>query len=288
LLLALLVVVIIALLLLPIRLPPALARWHALADALENLGHPVVFALLGICIVLSLRNSHPFPSWRPVVIAGVSALALGAATEYVQALVGRDGSWGDLFHDLLGCLGGVSWLIARECRLAGRHRPWRTALLSIAMLCALAALAPLAWTTFAYAARAREAPVFWRADSAPMQLFSHREAGRYPALVIHEPPADWRAYRTLVVEVVNGQPLALELNVRVHDRWHDDRYSDRFNMHRLIEPGVPTQIRVAMENIRAAPRTREMDMSWIRGVSVFVTAPATLANVQVRRLYFER
>lgn len=286
LLLALLVAVIIALLLVPIRIPAALARWHALADDLENLGHPVVFALLGIAIVRSIRPRHPFPALLPVLVAALSTLALGAATEYIQALVGRDGSWDDLLHDLLGCLGGVAWQVAAECRCDPGQRGARLALLSITLTSALVAAAPLGWTTLAYAVRAHEAPVFWRMDSAPLQRFTHREAGRYPALVIHEPPADWRGPGWLGVEVTNLRGTPLEVNVRVHDRWHDDKYSDRFNSRQLLQPGRPTLIQVPMGRIRTAPRTREMDMSWIRGVSVFVTAPDTLADLQVRRMYF--
>ncbi len=40
----------------------------------------------------------------PRTLAALSALALGAAVEVIQGLVGRDASWGDLLADGLGIL----------------------------------------------------------------------------------------------------------------------------------------------------------------------------------------
>jgi VanZ family protein len=288
LMLTLLVAAICALLLLPIPVPPALARWHALADELENLGHPAVFAALGIAILSSFRPQFAGISARRVFTALVAGLVLGSATEYVQTLVGRDGAWNDVAGDMLGCVCGIAWQLARESRGDFRRQRSRMTLLAVSAAAAMLAAAPLLWTTIAYTARARETPLFWRADSRPMQRFAHEQLGRYPGLVIQEPPADWRGYGTLVVEVANLRSTPVEINVRVHDRWHDKQYSDRYNMHQLVGPGSPTQIRISLERVRNAPRTREMDMSWIRGVGVFVTAPESMADVQVRRLYLER
>jgi len=288
LLLTLLVVAICALLLLPIRVPPALARWHALSDDLENFGHPLVFAVLGITVLRGLRHRFAWPSLKPAVLALAAGLLLGSTTEYVQTMVGRDGAWNDVLGDMVGCLSGVAGQLWLEFRRDPQRRRQGLAPLAVAAITAMIAIAPLGWTLVAYTARAHESPLFWRVDSTPMQRFAHWKSGRYPGLVIQEPPADWRGYRNLVIDVANQRTSGIELNVRVHDRWHDDSFSDRFNTHLVLAAGTSQSIRIPLERIRRAPRTREMDMSWIRGVGVFVTAPETLAGLQVRRLYFER
>ncbi len=65
----------------------------------------------------------------------------------------------------------------------------------------------------------------------------------------------------------------MTVNIRVHDRVHrrgSQPYSDRFNLNTNLEPGREV-IRISMDTIRRAPDSREMNMTEIDGLVVFVT-----------------
>ena len=52
----------------------------------------------------------------------------------------------------------------------------------------------------------------------------------------------------------------LDLNIRVHDREHNDAYTDRFNELFSLNAGAH-ELRISLSDLRNAPRGRKMDMS---------------------------
>jgi VanZ family protein len=282
----LLLILALGALLVPLPVPVSLAPWRALVQDLENFGHPLAFALLGAVTFIAARAAFPAPAWRAPLLAVLVGLLLGALTEWLQTLIGRDGSWEDIWGDMLGCVAAVSWMAARPA--GGLRRPLPAlALRALSIALAVTAIAPLCWTAAAYVARAQEAPTFWRHDSPLLQRFSHVQQGRFPALVVHEPPGDWSGFRTLVVEVTNPQLRPVEMGLRVHDRDHDETYADRFNALLRLSPGL-VKIRIPLDRVRLGPRGRQMQMQRIRGVAVFVASPESLENLRPERMYLER
>jgi VanZ family protein len=282
----LLLILALGALLVPLPVPVSVAPWRALVQDLENFGHPLTFALLGAVTFGAARAAFPAPAWRAPLLAVLVGLLLGAMTEWLQTLIGRDGSWEDIWGDMLGCVASVAWLAARSAD-GLRSRLPALAMRALSIALAVIAIAPLCWTLAAYATRAQQAPVFWRHDSRLLQRFSHVQQGRFPALVVQEPPADWSGFRALVIEVVNPQSRPVEMALRVHDREHDETYADRFNAVLRLSPG-PLKIRVPLDRVRQGPRGRQMDMQRIRGVAIFVASPELLENLRPQRMYLEQ
>lgn len=275
------VAAVLVLLLAPLPFEPATQRWPAMAYEIENLGHPVVFALLAHAGFRLLRARQPAPARTPYLVVLLGAAVLGLATEAAQRLVGRDSSWIDLGNDVLGA-GFVLLLNARrEFRLP------RVAGIA-ATIVALLATGPFLWTAAACVMRAAQAPVLWRPDAVLMQRFSHWQQGAYPGLVIDEPLADWSGHGALVVELRNLREVALPVTLRVHDRQHNLAHEDRYNQTFALPALGAQSIRVPLERIRRAPNGRLMDMTAIRGIIVFQSAANEPPRFRVEEIRLKR
>jgi hypothetical protein len=269
------------LLLAPLPFDPASQRWPALLHEAENLGHPIAFALLAHAGFRMLRARQPLPAPAPWLTVLLCAAAFGLATEAIQRLVGRDSSWLDFGNDVLGAGFGLLLHARRE------HRFSRVASIAAAVV-VLLATGPFLWTVAAYGFRAARAPVLWRPDAALIQRFSHWQGGTYPGLVIEEPLADWSGYGALVVELRNLRDVASPVTILVHDRLHDLAYEDRYNQVFEMPAHGSQVLRIPLEKVRVAPRSRTMDMTAISSLLVFQTAANEPPRFQVNEIRLER
>lgn len=261
------------LLLLPLPIEAAEQRWPALTQAVQNFGHPLLFAWLAHLVFVALRQRMPPPSITPYVLVLAGAVVFGAATELAQTFTARTVSMDDLVNDTLGA--GFA-LLVHAC--SGQQRDaWRRHFFAAAAaLTAIALIAPLALVSAAYVERALRAPVLWEDGSILSGRFSYWQTGWYTGLVINEPTPDWTAWHVLEVDLENTDVTPLPVVVRVDDRrrghWFRDRYNGRF----VIEPGARDTLRIPLDEIRHAPEGRTMEMDGIRGVAVFtITRGAT-------------
>jgi hypothetical protein len=90
-----------------------------------------------------------------------------------------------------------------------------------------------------------------------------------PGVAVVEPSPDWRGYRSLKFDIVNPESSPLRLILRIHDRWHDQEPSDRFNRGYVIEARTRGTIEVALTDIASSPRTRKLDLANVAGVGLF-------------------
>jgi hypothetical protein len=272
--------------------------WNELFDA----GHAPLFGLLALIALRLLLAFRPemSPRGRWGSAFGLT-MALAVVTELVQTFqANREPSFEDLARDLAGVAAfllvaagvprlasGVSWATTRRRRLA-------------AIAVAVVLLAVSGWqvavTCAALAQRRAAMPTLFRFDGAwwerhfirpgasrltpgarppcPRDGYSEPLArldlqpGLYPGISIDEPYPDWRGYRRLVFTVVSDLDEPVRITIRVHDSRHDQRYEDRFNRTLTIAPGV-NRFAIRLDDIRAAPDRREMDMGRIRGVVLF-------------------
>jgi VanZ family protein len=272
---------VIALLLLPLPIPSAIQHWPALLDALENLGHPLVFGLLAYLNLRYLRDHYPARPYLPYVLVSLAAAALGLATEVAQRYVGRDAEWLDVVNDVLGaCF--VMLLSAR------REHPGSRLPTLAAVAVALTATGPLLWTVAAYGYRAAQAPLLWRLDSVLLQRFSNVQVGAFPGLVIGEPLPDWSDYRMLIIAVRNLRAVPVAVVVRVHDQAHNQNHDDRFNQSFELAANMRKTLRIPLEQVHFAPHGRQMDLSAIRGIIVFQTTPAVQPSFSVSEIRLEK
>jgi len=266
-----------------------------LASALLDAGHVPLYALLAILLLRLLRVAPGLVGRGPVlhyVLAFLGVVFFGLLTEFVQIFVQRDAEVLDLGRDLLG--GGAALLV----NLAFERRAQRL-LASFLILLAIGllgtGLAELGLIARDYLARDRAFPVLCEFDDAWEGRFVRvldgelacveppsgweveglvgrvkLEVAQFPGLLIREPVADWTAYQSLRLQIRTDEPL--ELVLRVHDAWHNETFTDRFNRKIPFAAGL-SEIRIGLDEISEAPRGRSMDMSRIAGLALFAESP---------------
>jgi hypothetical protein len=191
-------------------------------------------------------------------------------------------------------------LFDRRSRLA--RGTWLVALV-VALACVTFYVTPLVRMGVAYAHRNGQFPVladfrspvepFWtvgygtnrvrKGDALEVEFVG----GPWPGVSLHEPVADWSAYRTLLIDVENPDAEKLELTVRVHDRGHFQIYSDRFNRHFELAAGERRMLRIDLEDVARAPKGRRMDMRQISNIALFRDTPGGARRMRIYTLRLE-
>jgi hypothetical protein len=272
--------------------------------ALQKLGHPGVFGIiaLGVLVLVRQRPTPPHGPWLDYLVAFLIAVAIGGATEIGQIFAHRDPSLRDVGLDARGaaCMLALAAGFDLRCR-PGRHAGrWRTLYLAAAALLGAIILTPLAWTVGGYVVRGVRFPALFVPATRLDLLFVSGSAGRleripvpatfarspgdlalrvplvtrpYAGVILDEPSPDWTGYRTLLVEVTNPGRTDLEFNVRVHDRAHNNTFEDRFNAEIVIPAGQRQTLQFPLEAIRAAPHGRPLDLRHVAGLGLFRSGP---------------
>jgi len=281
-------------------LPPA--HGGLLKKALFDAGHVPLFGLFALILLAAFRRMEEDARFRPYALAFAGVVLMGAVSEYAQRRTGRDAEPMDFLHDLLG---GAACLLAaraldRRSPLVG---PRRIAALGFAVALLGLSSWPLASLLNGFRQRDHAFPMLfdfeqpWErrflstrdaeieiVDAAAVGTAGHAlqirfGTSEYPTLILKEPVADWRSYQELVFEVFCEEPT--RLNIRVDDATHNGSYGDRFNRPIALEGGH-TRIEIALQDIRAAPTGRSMDLERIRSVALFCQGPRSLVVDQLR------
>lgn len=279
LLLAIFLLLAAALLFVPLPIPPTAA-----GRTIENAGHTPLFMLLTLGVILILRKDFRVQGGRLYALAGLIGVAGGVVTEAIQKPLRRDASWEDVIADALGVLLALA-LFALIDRRPALSRPVRILSLCVALFCMAIYLSPLVRMTRAYVHRAGQFPVladfrenietFWvvgygvNRQIVDGTLDVEFSADEFPGISFHEPAPDWRAYRTLVIEVENRDADSLMLVVRVNDYGRGRHFHDRFNRRFDLAGQERRTIRIPIEEIRNAPRGRLMNMAQITDITLF-------------------
>lgn len=269
--------------------PLAGGLWHR---TFFNSLHVLVFSFIALALFAATNVFTGKGFTHNAIIAGSTAIALGLVSEAAQIPGPRDASIEDIIADASGAIGGL--LIALASNSAA-FASWKARsgfyLAGTAIL--LAALIPLISVSAAYIERSHEYPVlvsfdsnfartFVRIQNATLTIVARPTASRkvgqvslhdgaWPGLIIHDIWPDWRNYSFLIIHLALAEEEPLDINIRVHDRWHklgDQPYSDRFNMTLAMQPGQH-RLRIPLEKIRSAPQERQMDLSKIDGIVLF-------------------
>jgi hypothetical protein len=294
------------------QLPGSTKLW----ETLQNSAHAPVFVALSL-IVLRFLSPETAPICgrrRHYVKTLLACLCIGTAIELVQALLGRDASVHDVVNDMAGAIIGI--LASAIGGPPERKHPAavKRVLGALALLGIAATMAPLAWSAAAYRNRQVRFPVlaefsssldlyFWQ-DSMPnfelrrlprewarvrneSALYVPLPNARWPGIELTEPVPNWSAYRSFCADVINSAPSALPLNLRVHDRAHNQKMSDRFNLSFDVAPASRKILCVPLTSVRNAPETRAMDMKHIAGVILFADASQAGKFFYLVRMWLE-
>ena len=272
-----------------------LSGHNLLTREIQNSLHTVVFAVFTYFALHLMHrrtgDSHT-SSANYLLVAGLCLLT-GIAAEAAQWLTGRGFGLLDIVRDMAGIALGAGFhaLGARTTqgsRLVPRKR-WRHALAAALCIILCTAMYPLASLSWHYLGRNAAFPVimdmqadwaaaFLRLDAARLTpapdtcgpAFSALQLLRahYPGIHIVDPSHDWRGYRYLSIELHSANPKPVNLSLRVHDRTHNNEYSDRFNRILTVAPGT-RRYRIALQDISNAPTGRRLDLGNIAGVILF-------------------
>ncbi|WP_303721855.1 CIA30 family protein [Malonomonas rubra] len=231
------------------------------------------------------------PLWRKVGEALLLSLLLGASTELLQSLIGREGSWLDLGNDLLGSLLVLTffgeWKAKLNKRLLWLLRGGLAFLVFWVVLpfVKVAADDLVAWQQFPLLS-GFETPLEasrWGGDCIRRLDRQHVYSGsnamqvelttnRYSGVWLRHFPADWRGYRAVQFHIYNPQKEPFRYYFRIHDQFHRDngqRYSDRFNATLVAQPGW-NEVEIPLQEVAQAPRGRQLDLSRVAGMILFV------------------
>jgi len=306
-------ILLVAVVLAPI---PGSTRW---IKALHDTAHGAIFGFVAILLLFAGRRDvrlGRMPPWTGYVLAFFTSALLGVATELAQIPVGRDATFSDAGRDVLGALAFLLLFAAFDPALQQGHAMLRRSVLVLLALPLLGVVVkPGIEAAAAYARRAAQFPVLadfsarfdgyfiqpnWSVLTlaSPAQEYARHDGeqalrvlfqpGPYPGVDFFEPAPDWSGYTTLALDVTNPHSSPLELLLRVHDTDHSKLFEDRFNKVLHVAPQTRATLRVALEEIRSAPRGRAMDMQRIADLLFFRTDSASaVEEIYVTRIWLE-
>jgi VanZ family protein len=253
-----------------------------------GLGHLFSF-MLWTYLYLQWRGQQPLRRLAGEVL--LLALLLGAGTELLQSMIGRSASWQDLANDLLGSLLALVFSPVFHARIS-RWLIWliRAPLLALVLWM----VSPFVKASIDDLVAWQQMPLLsgfetpleqgrWAGNSSRRLDHQHVFSGsaslrvelnttRYSGVSLKHFPADWSPYRQLRFRVFNPEADRFQFYFRIHDRQHEkngNRYSDRYNTSLVAQPGW-TELEIPLAKVAQAPRGRDMDLSKIAGMILFV------------------
>ena len=275
-----------------------------LEDSLQMSGHFGVFGILAFCAALAAPYLLPWSKdrrWAQYLCGLVVSIGVGALLEVGQLFIpGRYANLSDLTLDVAGAIAAICLLIAIH-QIGRQGIQWRV--LQIASGIAFFLLVILGTQPFVlcyidYQKRNAALPNLIDLNEGWSRRFAYIGEGagqligqlpngwtggedvvgvrfpkgtRYPGLGIKEPYPDWRAFKTFAFDVFAPIPGPLEF--RVNDVEHNNEFDDRFNRRLNLEQGFRT-IRIPIDQIRTGPKNRELDLSKIDRIQLFVYKPS--------------
>lgn len=269
---------------------------------LWDLGHILYFILLAFLLSRWSLISRMSLIWQWGIILFVTFL-IGLSIELMQYGTTRTPDTGDILRDLTGSL-----LALVFGPLGSKLQPatWRFSLRLFVMLLTLAQLWPLTKSLIDETIARYQFPLLSGFET-PFEIDRWEDGGRlsiesiasisdgkimklslttdkYSGAALKHFDGNWASARTLQISLYNPYTNSLQITCRIHDLQHSDgneEYEDRFNRSYLLMPGW-NQIEIDLNEVKESPSSRNMDMSRIRGVGLFVVSLPT-----ARTLYLD-
>ncbi|MEJ2602698.1 MAG: hypothetical protein P8172_05325 [Gammaproteobacteria bacterium] len=255
----------------------------------DSLHGPAFFLFSAIVFRLALPS---LGALRAALFAAAAVLLAAPAGETAQLLAGQKFSLHDIRQDLLGGACALLALVAHYGRREGRIDSRRArAITAGAWLLSFAVLAPVLWWTWVLAARAAAVPVIagfegaWEESLITAGERIEKPAGwpaaglyvlrvatparKYAGVRFLDPYPHWGGFTDLRFVAGTDDRETRRLAFRVHDVYHNQQYSDRFNRAFTIGP-EPREFCIPLDDIQQAPDNRQMDLDAIDGMTFFL------------------
>lgn len=297
----------VALLVTAVLFSPSWGNWLWLRT-LHDFAHGPVFGFIAIVMLMAQRHRAVGEARTHYLVAIAVAVFLGGATELIQWFTYRDPSWKDFRTDVIGVAAFVSCYALFDSRIAHLRR----ALMPLVAITLSVLLWPVAVTAHAYYERNRAFPLIFdlnrgigmyfittrqvntRIETMPAPWSSESALrvdflpGKWQGIELREPPSDWREFDELLVDLVNPTSETLRVVVRVDDEQHNWKYADRYNGNFDIASNSRAALRIPIEEIRTAPKTRELDLGRVARVVVFRRRDSQAPSMYVSRMELAR
>lgn len=274
----LLIVLSLVLLMIPL---PQLGR---VSDALGDLLHVPLFALLAVVVRQALLHFRPDGRRFANITAWLSVSALGIAAEYLQQFVGREASVGDGLADVLGAAAGIACL---ESVSAASGFKRRMCLLFAAAAVMFASLLPVA-ALFDVVRQTRQMPVIatfedeleltrWDAHDSQLRrvkggMCVDCDVASHPGAIMRWPPRDWSRYRNLVVRACCEEGERLTLTVKIQDEFHNNQRNDRFQS-KLDLTGEMSEFVIPFSEVIPLQSGRHLDLKQVSLLQFYISNP---------------
>jgi len=272
--------------------------------AIMDLLHAPVFMLAAILSYrVFLGSSAPLGK---IVIVGLLLVGLGALLELTQGFFGRHPTWHDATSNAVGALVGI---IAAKASVTGSAKQLLGAMVPGGLLLLGVSVQPLTVLadsllqrlqmpqlgSFEYSTEVTR----WVADEhctlrrvrrqatdGSWSLALELDPGRYPGASLHVASLDWSSYQELVCDLSLDGSQPLNLVIKIEDVQHNGDPRDRYHRRVHLEHGTH-RLRIPLAEVKAAPRSRDMDLSRIVRIQFFTVdlgSPTTvyLDNIHLR------
>ncbi len=272
-----------------------------------NVGHTALFFIVSLILYFKINTisklSFRINKYFFVLVVG---LLLGILIEYVQSFFQREASMDDLVKDFYGLMAGMVLVSATHQRIKWKKNTLVTGMVVFLFFGAYSFF-QISWH---YIQRSNAFPVimafdeswassFLRFDKVELlgrfivegenvELFKLKfEPGLYSNVSMIEPEKNWSAYSALRFSVFSNNKQTIKLVLRIHDKKHNQNYSDRFNQQYSIQPGI-NAITVKLDKIKHGPEGRDLDMTNIAGIQLFLVNNKEFLFLDVSNFFLEQ
>ncbi|MGB5297698.1 MAG: VanZ family protein [Thiogranum sp.] len=266
-----------------------------------NIGHIVYFALLaGLLSRWSLVFRMSL-AWQWTIIL-VITLLLGVSIEFMQHGAMRTPDSRDVLRDMTGSL-----LVLVFGSLGSKLQPvnWQLSLQFFVLALSLVQLWPLTKSLVDEAIARHQFPLLSGLET-PFEIDRWTGSARvsvetkasisqgkllklslttdqYSGAALKYFDGNWASARTLKISLYNPDADPLQVTCRIHDLQHadgDEEYEDRFNRSFRLMQGW-NHIEINLNEVKESPASRNMDMSRIRGLGLFVVSLPTSRTLYI-------
>ncbi len=253
-----------------------------------ELGHILLFALLGIILLKDIKWLKKKTFVYKFIILITLTIVIGIIIEFLQYGIDRTPDITDIWRNIIGILLPLGFTkdsinIANYQKYIIRFFIVFLVLIEVKPLFISLSDEYLAYKNFPVIADF-ETPFElsrWHGDSKYKivnDIVKHGNASlkttlntsKYSGVSIDYFPSDWSNYSYLKFNVFNSTDELLKFTTRIHDDFHTNKYSDRYNKRFTAKPGW-NEYSIKIQDILNAPKTRKMDIVCIKNIAVFAT-----------------
>jgi VanZ family protein len=257
---------------------------------LWDIGHIIYFALFA-CLLSRWRFVTQMSLSGQWAIILLITLLVGVSIEFMQYGTERTPDTGDVLRDLTGSLLVLVFGSSRSQPVS-----WRLSQQVAVLVLLVVQLWPLTKTLIDEAIALQQFPLLsnfetpfeidrW-AGNADLSVESMPSISQgkilklslttdqYSGVGLNHFNGNWISVRTLKISLYNPDVVPLQITFRIHDLQHTDgyeEYEDRFNRRFLLMQEW-NHIEIDLDEVEESPADRNMDMSRIRGLGIFVVS----------------